>query len=207
MATASIGLLGISTYGIHLIFLGWIFKKTKPSLFDLIALCVAIYGTYLVVPDFSLVDSSTIGILLGILSGLCFAALPILHQQFHFITDRLRIFGQFFFAWIVFMFLFPWTAWKLQAVDWWSLLYLAIPGTFIAHSLWVRVTTRVSTIITSLIFYLIIPLTMVISHFWLKEPMPLPKILGAFLVVSGNLISFYGRFKKPGVNAGIKENL
>jgi len=204
MATASIGLLGISTYGIHLIFLGWIIRKNKPSFYDLIALIIAIYGTYLVVPNFSLKDSTSIGILLGILSGFCFALLPILHQHFHFIPDRIRIFGQFFFAWIVFMFLFPMTNWQLRSVDWWSLLYLAVPGTFIAHSLWVRVTTRVSTIVTSLIFYLIIPMTMVISHFWLKEPMPFYKIFGAFLIVSGNLISFYGRFRKSPAGSGIK---
>lgn len=203
MATASIGLLGISTYGIHLIFLGWAIRKNKPSIFDFIALGIAIYGTYLVVPHFSLADSTTVGILLGILSGFCFAMLPLLHQHFQFIPDRLRIFGQFFFAWVVFMFLFPLTEWQLKSVDWWSLLYLAVPGTFIAHSLWVRVTTRVSTIITSLIFYLIIPMTMVISHFWLKEPMPLHKVFGAFLVVSGNLISFYGRFKKSAASSGI----
>lgn len=164
-ATASIGLLGMSTYGIHLIFLGWIVRKNKPSLFDFVALLLAIIGTYLIIPEFSFSNNITFGIVLGIFSGFCFAALPVLHQQYQFIPERLRIFGQFFFALLVFTFFIPLTNWELTSVDWWSLLYLAIPGTFIAHTLWVRVTTKLSTTTSSLIFYLIIPMTMVISHF------------------------------------------
>ena len=196
MATASIGILGMSTYGIQLIFLGWIIRKNKPDIFDFIALSLALFGTYLVVPEFSFSNSATVGILLAVFSGFCFALLPILHQKYHFIPDRIRIFGQFFFAWIVFMFLIPWTDWQLVAADWWSLLYLAIPGTFIAHSLWVRVTTRISTTVSSMIFYLLIPMTMLISHFWLKEPMPIQKILGALLIVAGNLLSFSKRLRR-----------
>lgn len=194
-ATASIGLLGMSTYGIHLIFLGWGIRKNKPRVFDFIALALAILGTYFIVPEFSLSNNTTVGLLLGIVSGFCFALLPVLHQHYNFIPERLRILGQFFFALVVFAFFFPLTAWDLQSTDWWALLYLAIPGTFIAHSLWVRVTTAISTTISSLIFYLIIPITMVISHFWLDEPMPSEKIIGAALIVFGNLLSFYGRMK------------
>ena len=195
-ATASIGILGASTYGIHLIFLGWALRKDKPGIFDFTALVLAMFGTYLVVPEFSFSNNATVGILLAVFSGFCFALLPILHQKYHFIPERIRIFGQFFFAWIIFMFFIPWTDWRLVPTDWWSLLYLAIPGTFIAHSLWVRVTTKLSTTVSSVIFYLLIPMTMLISYFWLKEPMPNPKILGACLIVIGNLLSFYMRLKR-----------
>ncbi len=194
-ATASIGILGMSTYGIHLIFLGWWIRKHKPGIFDFIALILAVSGTYFIVPEFSFSNNITIGILLGIISGFCFALLPVLHQHFAEIPERARILGQFFFALVTFAIFAPMTSWNLQPVDWWSLLYLGIAGTFIAHSLWVRVTTRISTTISSLIFYLIIPMTMVISHFWLDEPMPFQKIAGALLIVSGNIVSFSGKLK------------
>ena len=194
-ATASIGILGMSTYGIHLIFLGWWFRKQKPGIYDFLALALALTGTYFIIPEFSMSNNITIGILLGIVSGFCFATLPVLHQQYAEIPERMRILGQFLFALIIFSFFLPWADWKLDSVDWWALLYLAIAGTFIAHSLWVRVTTRISTTISSLIFYLIIPMTMIISHFWLGEPMPFAKIVGALLIVAGNVISFSGRIK------------
>jgi drug/metabolite transporter (DMT)-like permease len=94
------------------------------------------------------------------------------------------------------MFFLPVTNWGLSSGDWWALVYLAIPGTFFSHWLWIRVTTRISTTITSVIFYLLIPMTMIISHFWLGEDMPFNKISGAALIVSGNLLSFYGRHRK-----------
>lgn len=196
MATASIGLLGISTYGIHLIFIGWIVKGIRPTIYDLLALALAMMGTALIIPEFSFSNDVTLGVSIAIFSGFCFATLPVLHQHYNFIPERWRVFGQFFFAWCVFMFLLPLTSWQLESVDWWALLYLAIPGTFIAHTLWVRVTTKISTTITSLIFYLIIPMTMVISHFWLGEPMPGVKIAGAGLVVLGNLISMTSKIYK-----------
>jgi drug/metabolite transporter (DMT)-like permease len=194
-ASASIGILGMSTYGIHLIFLGWGIRKQKPGMFDFFALLLAVAGTYFIVPEFSMTNNITIGILLGVISGFCFALLPILHQQYKAIPERARILGQFLFALIAFSFFTPLSSWKIGKMDWWALFYLAVPGTFIAHSLWIRVTTQLSTTISSLIFYLIIPMTMVISHFWLREPMPFHKISGAFLIVSGNAISFLGRLR------------
>ncbi len=203
LSTASIGILGTSTYGLHLIYLGWIFRRNKPGIFDIFAVIIAIGGTWLIVPEISLANNITAGLLVAIFSGFCFALLPILHQRSQHLPDRLRTFGQLFGAWIVFMFFLPVTNWQLKPFDWWALLYLAVPGTFFSHWLWVRVTTRLTTTITSVIFYLIIPMTMVISHFWLEEEMPFQKISGAALIVSANLLSFYGRNRsgKSGVNS------
>jgi len=192
-ATASIGILGMSTYGIHLIFLGWFFRDHKPAIWDFIALAFAMWGTYYIVPEFSLSNDIAVGVALGIFSGFCFAVLPVLHQHYSNIPEKLRIIGQLTFALMFFLFFLPETNWHLQNVDWWALLYLAIPGTFIAHSLWIRVTTHLPTTVSSLIFYLIVPMTMVISHFWLGEEMPFQKVAGATLVVAGNAVSFVGR--------------
>jgi drug/metabolite transporter (DMT)-like permease len=196
IATASIGILSMSTYGIHLIFLGWIFRKQKPSIFDFIALALATFGTWLIVPEFSMSNNTALGVLLGVFSGFCFAVLPVLHQRNSHIPDRLRILGQFLFALSFYMLFFPNTAWDLKAVDWWALVFLGVMGTFIAHSLWVRVTTRLPTTVSSVIFYINVPLTMFISHFWLGEAMPAVKIFGALFVVGGNLVSFAGRAQK-----------
>jgi len=193
IATASIGILGMSTYGIHLIFLGWAIRNDKPGVFDFAALALAVFGTYLIIPEFSIDNHITFGIILGVISGFCFALLPVLHQKYALIPERIRILGQFAFGLVTFSFLVPWSGWNIQLVDWWALLYLAVGGTFVAHSLWVRVTTTLSTTISSIIFYLIIPMTMIISHFWLGEEMGATKMIGAALIVSGNLTSLIGK--------------
>ena len=98
IATASIGILGASTYGVHLIFLGWIFLSSRPRIIDIFTVLIAFWGTYLIIPEFSLKNNITLGLLLSIISGLFFAMLPILHQKSQFISGSQRALGQFLFA-------------------------------------------------------------------------------------------------------------
>ena len=194
ISTASIGILGASTYGIHLIFLGWIFLKSKPKIIDIFTIITAFWGTYLIIPEFSLKNNITLGLLISILSGLFFAMLPILHQKSQFISSTQRALGQYIFAIPLFLIFIPRYDFELSATDWYSLLYLGIFGTFMAHTLWIRVTTKLNTTITSLIFYIIIPITMTVSYFWLGEEMKLNKLLGASMIVSANIIGILSRF-------------
>jgi drug/metabolite transporter (DMT)-like permease len=77
-----------------------------------------------------------------------------------------------------------------------------------AHTLWINVTTKLNTTVTSLIFYIIIPVTMTVSYFWLDEEMKFNKLLGALMIVTANIIGilsrFYTRRNKLATNA---ENL
>jgi len=200
ISTASIGILGASTYGIHLIFLGWIFLKSKPRIIDIFAIAFAFWGTYLIIPEFSLKNNITLGLAISIISGLFFAMLPILHQKSKFISDTHRALGQFVFAIPLFLFFAPYYDFDLNKADWYSLLYLGICGTFMAHTLWINVTTKLNTTITSLIFYIIIPITMTVSYFWLGEEMKFDKILGALMIVTANVISILSRFYSRKIN-------
>ena len=194
ISTASIGILGASTYGIHLIFLGWIFLKSKPRIIDIFTIIIAFWGTYLIIPEFSFNNNITLGLAISILSGLFFAMLPILHQKNQFIPGNQRALGQYVFAIPLFLLFIPRYNFDLSANDWYSLLYLGIFGTFMAHTLWINVTTKLNTTITSLIFYIIIPITMTVSYFWLGEDMKLNKLLGALLIVSANIVGILSRF-------------
>jgi len=200
ISTASIGILGASTYGIHLIFLGWIFLKSKPRIIDIFTIVFAFWGTYLIIPEFSLKNNITLGLAISIISGLFFAMLPILHQKSKFISGTYRALGQYIFAIPLFLFFTPYYNFDLNKSDWYSLLYLGICGTFMAHTLWINVTTKLNTTITSLIFYIIIPITMTVSYFWLGEEMKFDKILGALMIVTANVISILSRFYSRKIN-------
>jgi len=196
MATASIGILGASTYGIHLIILGWIFLSAKPRIIDIFAIILAFIGTYIIIPEFSLNNDITLGLILSIISGLFFALLPILHQKNQSLSGTQRAFGQYVFAIPLFLIFLNKFDFDLKQTDWYSLLYLGVVGTFLAHSLWINVTTKLHTAISSLIFYAIIPMTMTISYIWLDEDMSFNKILGAFTIVTANVIGILSRIYK-----------
>jgi drug/metabolite transporter (DMT)-like permease len=195
-STASIGILGASTYGIHLIILGWIFLKTKPSWIDGLAILIAFAGTYIIIPEFTLSNDITVGLLLSIVSGLFFALLPILHQKNQQMSNNIRSLGQYVFALPLFLIFTGQLNFNWEAHDVYSLLYLGVVGTFLAHTFWINVTTSLPTTFTSLIFYIVIPLTMALSHIWLKETMNIEKILGAGLIILANVIGILRKFRK-----------
>jgi drug/metabolite transporter (DMT)-like permease len=195
-STPSIGILGASTYGIHLIFLGWIFLKTKPTWVDGVAIFIAITGTYIIIPEFSFSNKITLGLVLSILSGLFFALLPILHQKNQHLSNNVRSLGQYIFALPLFLVFSSHFEFSWSSADIYSLLYLGIFGTFLAHTFWINVTTKLPTTFTSIIFYVVIPLTMFLSYIWLKESMTIEKLSGALLIILANIMGIMGKFKK-----------
>lgn len=197
-ATPSIAVLGTSSYGIHLIGLGWLFLRQKPGWMDLIAVTLAIMGNILVVPDLNLDNKITVGLLWGILSGFLFAVLPILHQRNTDLPNSVRAFGQFLFALPVFLFFLPAIDWQLSAIEWVGMLYLGLIGTLLAHSLWVRTTTRLPAAVSSMILYLLTPSTMLISYLALSEAMPWQKLAGAALIIAANVSGLLSRLRKKG---------
>ena len=192
-ATPSIAILGMSSYGIHLIFLGWAFRGQVPTVFDGLAVLVAVLGIYLLVPVFSFESNITLGLFLGIVSGFFFALLPVIHQRNADLPNGVRSFGQYTFALLVFLPMAGQTEWQLRWADWGGLLYLAIAGTFVAHSLWVRVTTRLPTTTSSLIFYLTVPMTMVMSYFFLGEQFTPSRLGGAACIIAANCLGLLSR--------------
>jgi len=195
-STASIGILGASTYGIHLIVLGWIFLKTKPSWIDGLAIMIAFAGTYIIIPEFTFSNKITIGIFLSVISGLFFALLPILHQKNSHLTNNVRSLGQYVFAIPLFLVFSSKFEMPYKMADIYSLLYLGIIGTFLAHTFWINVTTKLPTTFTSLIFYIVIPMTMMLSFVWLNESMTIQKVTGAILIITANIIGIMRKFKR-----------
>ena len=199
LSTASIAVIALASYGIHLLILGWIFRNTKPSWFDILALSFAIFGTLAIIPEFSLKNNTTLGVIFGLISAFCFACLPILHQKYREIPTTTRASGQFFFAMVFFLFFLPLSHWDLPAVDWAALIILAVLCTFIAHSLWIKVTSKLSTLTSSLIYYLIIPISMLLSHFFLDEVMTISKLSGGSLILLANVIGIYSQWKRKSI--------
>jgi drug/metabolite transporter (DMT)-like permease len=196
IASASIASIGLSTYGVHLIILGWFFRKNAVTLTDIFAVILAIIGSIIVIPEFTLGNNTTQGICLSVISGFFYASLPIIHQKNPQLSSSVRAFGQFLFALVFFLAFFPLTDWNLDLSDWMGLLFLAVACTFVAHSLWVRVTTVLSTVTTSMISYLVVPVSLLLSHVLLHEPIGISKLSGATLIIIANLVGLSAQWKQ-----------
>ena len=193
IGSASIATVGLSTYGVHLIILGWFFHRSKATRVDLLVVALAVAGNVLVVPEFNLRNDGAIGLGLGVLSGFFYAFLPILQQRHAHLPALTRALGQFVFALAVFLLLAPFSDWRLSMQDWLGLLFLSILCTLLSHSLWVRVTTVLSTRTTSVIYYLYVPVSLILSVVVLGEHVDAAMIAGAGLIVLANVVGVLSR--------------
>ncbi|MBO3699832.1 DMT family transporter [Roseivirga sp. E12] len=197
LATPSIAILSVSSFGLHMIYLNWIINGQKPVLSDLIAVAVALFGIFLIVPEFNLENDLTAGILVGLVSAFFFAVLPFVQRRNQHIDSMTRAFGQYAFALLVFLTFTSESNWDLSQQDWIFLGILGVVCTVGAHTLWLRASTMLAPATTSLIFYLGTPIAMVTSYIFLNEEMNSSKLIGAALIVSANVFSAYKkRFKK-----------
>jgi drug/metabolite transporter (DMT)-like permease len=192
-SSASIGAIGLSTYGVDLLLLGILFAGERPRAILIVAVLLAAAGAVLVVPTFDLRNHIALGMLLACVSALLYASLPLLHQRWSHIPTPTRTLGQFGFALLFFSLFITRTNWHLAPRDWAGLLFLAIGVTLIAHSLWVRVTTRLAPSTTSILYYGNIPVTIALSILVLHEPLTMRTMSGAAMIIGGGLIGLISR--------------
>ena len=189
ISSAAIGAIGISTFGLHLTILNWIFTEQRPRLNSLIAITMAITGSYMIIPDFSIENTNTLGLILGIFSAFVYALVPILHQKNKDIPTSSRTLAQFTIALIFFAFFSPMAQWNIPNSDWPILIFMGVFCTLIGHGLWVRATTLLPAKTTSCIFYMGLPFTLLFEFLITSNPMSPPTLIGAALILTANLLN------------------
>jgi len=182
----------ISFYGLFSTFLGAIFLGHKVRIYHYIGLALCIAGTLLAGGQFEAGSSALLGFGMGIASGFFFGLLPTLHQKSKHMDTTVRSFGQYAGALLFFLFTVPLGNWSLAATDWLGLVYLGLIGTVLAHTLWVFATTELPTTSASVVKYLYIPLTALVSYFLLGERLAGWQAVGTVMIVFGSLLGLVG---------------
>ena len=187
-AGAAAGAIAMSTFSIHLLLLNRIVHRHPVRLLDGLLVAVCILGCYLVVPAPSIDRGATLGFLVGVFSAFLYGAMPLMHRRIIHLPTTTRTWGQFAFAGLFFLALWPGTDWQLSNADWWALLVLGTVCTLFAHSLWVKASSELPGIVTSSIHYLYPPMTVAQSYVFLGERMTFATLLGTALIIGANLI-------------------
>ena len=201
IANATVGAIGFSTYGVQLIVLGWLLGRSQVTGIDLAGLLLACVGTWLLIPEFDFRNDYTLGLVVGILSGFAAAILPLLHQHYADINSNLRAWGQFTFAQLVFVCCLPWARWEFQEGDWLMILYLGLGLALVGHGLWVHAVTALSTTTTSILSYLYLPLSLILSFLVLGEKLAGRSLLGVGLVLVANALVLVSQSRRGTLKA------
>ncbi len=192
MATAVIAATAIVTYGVQYLLLAWWFNREPVQWPEWLAMLVCLAGCAVMVPSLSLSNSVTAGIGVGLISGFLYACLPLLHQRAAALSNLQRTWGQFSFALLCFLPLWPLSNWQLSSTDYWQLLTLGLLCTVVAHGLWVKASTELPPVFTGIIYYVYIPLAMISSSVFLDEAITPQKLLGAGMIIGAStLVTLY----------------
>jgi drug/metabolite transporter (DMT)-like permease len=196
LATAAIAALIILTYSVQYLILAYIFNRESVTPIEWLAIGICFAGCLVVSPELSFGNDVTLGIAIGLLSAFLYAAMPLLHQRASDIGTLERTFGQFFFALLVFVPLWGQSNWDIGTTDVYQLLVLGLLCTVIAHGLWVKTSTELPAIYTSMIYFLYLPGALLGSMIFLDEPLTTRKLVGCTMVMVASVALSLYRYRR-----------
>jgi len=141
VSSIAVGIIALYTYPVITVFLEPLFHGEKPHIKDIISALFVLFGIYLLVPDFSIDNTTMQGVFWGVLSAFLFALRNLVHgRYFSHYPARQALFYQ---VTVVIIMLLPFSAEHIAEVNQqqWLLLILlgvvftALPHTLFAHSL------------------------------------------------------------------------
>ncbi|KAA1191788.1 DMT family transporter [Pseudohalioglobus sediminis] len=186
LATAAIAALTIITYSGQYLVLAYIFNGERVTPVEWLAILACFVGCIIVAPEFSLGNHTALGIAVGLFSALLYAAMPLLHQRARAVGTLERTWAQFFFALVVFLPFWGEANWDLSRTDIYQLLVLGLLCTVVSHGLWVKASTELPAIYSSMIYYLYLPGALVGSVIFLGEEVTPNKLIGCAIVLGAS---------------------
>lgn len=136
IAGVAVGMIALYTYPILIVFIEPLFKGHKPQLGDILCAFIMFVGVMLLVPEFSLHNDITQGVLWGLLSALLFAVRNVL--QGHYLKGYrgdTSILYQGFVAGLVSLPFLTTNPLTIESHNWILLLVLGSLFTAVPHSL------------------------------------------------------------------------
>ena len=200
LATAAIAALTILTYSVQYLILAYIFNRESVKPVEWLAIGTCFAGCLVVSPELSFGNDVTLGIAIGLLSAFLYAAMPLLHQRATDIGTLERTFGQFFFALLIFLPLWGQASWDIGSdigtTDVYQLLALGLLCTVVSHGLWVKTSTELPAIYTSMIYFLYLPGAVLGSMIFLGEPLTSRKLVGCTMVLLASVALSLYRYRR-----------
>jgi drug/metabolite transporter (DMT)-like permease len=196
LATAAIAALTIITFSGQYLVLACLFNGERVTAVEWLAIVTCFVGCVIVAPEFTLKNSTAMGIAIGLFSALLYAALPLLHQRARTMGTLERTWGQFFFAAVVFLPFWGQANWHLAPPDLYKLLVLGLLCTVVSHGLWVKTSTELPAIYSSMIYYLYLPGALAGSVIFLGEAVTARKLFGCILVLGASTALSLYRYRR-----------
>lgn len=201
MAGVTIGIISFFTYPVITVFLEPLFSKQKPKVKDIFIAVVVVLGIFLLIPEVSLGNETTLGILTGILSAVFFALRNIVHKNYfsHYSGPHTMLYQTL----VAFVMLYMFVEVPVSQVsdnDWLLILLVGIVFTATPHALFASSLRHLSATTAGLISCLQPLYGSILAFMLLQERVSLISIIGGCLVVSAAVFETWSISKEKTKN-------
>jgi len=185
VSSIATGVIALFTFPIITVFLEPLFDGARPHMRDIVSAMIVLFGIYLLVPEFSLNNSTTQGIFWGFLSAFCFALRNIVQgRYFNRYSARHSLLYQ---TGVTFILLLPFsfnTIPNVNMIQWGQLLILGIFFTALPHILFAFSLLHLQAKTVSLVACIQVVYATLFAALLLREYPDASTIIGGIIVVS-----------------------
>jgi drug/metabolite transporter (DMT)-like permease len=196
VATVAIGVIALFTFPVITVFLEPLFHGEKPHSADIISSIAVLFGIYLIVPDFSLDNSTTLGVAAGIFSAFMLSLRNIMQRRFFsgYSASQALFYQSSVVVLVLFVFIESEMA-SISGRQWWLLILLGVVFTALPHTLFAHGLLHLKAKTASLIACVQVVYAAVFAALFLGEWLTLNVVLGGLIVVSAAMYESFS--KKP----------
>ena len=197
VSSVAVGVIALYTFPIITVFLEPLFNGESPHIKDIVSALIVLFGIYLLVPEFSLDNEMTQGILWGVLSALFFALRNVI--QGHYFKGYTARHSLFYQTLVTFIVLLPFSfnvIPEVTNIQWGQLIVLGIFFTALPHTLFAFSLLNLKAKTVSLIACIQVVYATIFAAILLGELPQLITVIGGFIVVSTAMYESYTTGRK-----------
>lgn len=197
VSSVAVGVIALYTFPVITVFLEPLFHGENPHIKDIISALTVLFGIYFLVPEFSLNNQTTQGILWGVLSALFFALRNII--QGHYFKGYTARHSLFYQTLVTFVVLLPFSFTVIPEVtniQWGQLLILGIFFTAVPHTLFAFSLLNLKAKTVSLVACVQVVYATIFAALLLNEWPQLSTVMGGLIVVSAAMYESYTAGRK-----------
>ena len=202
ISSIAIGIISLYTYPVITVFLEPLFHGEKPHVKDIISAIVVLFGIYLLVPELTIDNKTTQGVLWGVLSAFLFALRNIIQRR-HFNAYPARHALLYQGAFVVLL-LLPFSAKVIVEVNqqqWLLLILLGIFFTALPHTLFANSLLHLKAKTVGLIACMQVVYGTLFAALFLAELPDWKTVVGGVIVVSAAAYETISTVKQKSVKA------
>ena len=192
VSSIAVGVIALYTFPIITVFLEPMFHGEQPHAKDVASAFVVLFGIYLLVPEFSLSNETTQGLLWGVLSALFFALRNII--QGHYFKGYSAKHSLFYQALVTIFVLLPFSFEVIPEVthiQWGQLLILGVFFTAVPHTLFAFSLLNLKAKTVSLVACVQVVYATIFAALLLSEWPQIMTIIGGLIVISAAMYESY----------------